>query len=253
MRDIKINQRSFEVRRGEKQTGFSEEKSTNHVSSEAFQNVERSTVEMAGRIFSGEYYDEKSTSSVDAFMGRSEYAGNPPRSPFKKGGGNGVSPFKKGGSEIVSHLEKRGGGVGSSFKKRGYGAVPLSKKEGRDGVFSLGKEEGRVKREKLSRTRKISGAVIMLVGIILLFLLTDLTSIDIFFWLFFFAMFWYRLDSRISISGALIGLVVIMFLSAGQGFGWWKTDSLQEQIAVAVYFFLVIGVLKQIWEYKTLG
>ena len=108
-------------------------------------------------------------------------------------------------------------------------------------------------KKKLSVFRKIIGTVIMLVGMILLFLLTSLTSIDIFFWLFFFAMFWYKLDSRISIAGALVGLVVIMFLSAGQGFGWWKTDNLQEQIAVAVYFFLVIGVLKQIWEYKTFG
>ncbi len=231
MRDIKIKRRNFEVRRGERQAGLSEEKSANRVSFGPFQNVERSTVETAGRRFSGGYYDEKSTSSMDAFMGRSDYAGNPPRSPFKKGGSNGVS----------------------RLEKRGRGAMPLFKKEGRDDMSSFGKGERSVKRKKLSQTRKISGAVIMLVGMILLFLLTSLTSIDIFFWLFFFAMFWYKLDSRISIAGALIGLVVIMFLSAGQGFGWWKTDNLQEQIAVAVYFFLVIGVLKQIWEYKTFG
>ena len=205
MRDIKIKRRNFEAKRGRRQAGFSEEKSGNRVSSEAFQNAERSTVETAGRRFSGEYYDEKSTSSVEDFMGKSDYAGKPPRS------GNSVKFPSNSLHRVTS----------SSSQQKG---------------------------KKLSRTRKVSGAVIMLVGMILLFLLTDLTSINIFFWLFFFAMFWYRLDSRISIAGALIGLVVIMFLSAGQGFGWWKTDNLQEQIAVAVYFFLVIGVLKQIWE-----
>ncbi len=206
MRDIKIKRRNFEVRRGERQAGFSEEKSVNRVSSEAFQNAERSTVETAGRRFSGEYYDEKSTSSVEDFMGKSEYK-NPPRS--------------RNSIKFPSNSLHRA--ISSPSQQKG---------------------------KKLSQTRKISGAVIMLVGMILLFLLTDLTSVDIFFWLFFFAMFWYKLDSRISIAGALIGLVVIMLLSAGQGFGWWKTDNLQEQIAVAVYFFLVIGVLKQIWEYK---
>ncbi len=109
------------------------------------------------------------------------------------------------------------------------------------------------KKEKmpLSSTRKNIGLGVILIAMIGMFVFTDLTSTDIFFWLFFFAMFWYRLDSRISIGGALVGLVVIMFLSAGQGFKWWQADDLMEQIAVGVYFFLVIGVLKQIWEYKT--
>jgi len=106
-------------------------------------------------------------------------------------------------------------------------------------------------KKPLSQARKISGAIFLMILMLGLFIFTDLTSIDIFFWLFFIAMFWYRLDSRISIGGALVGLVVIMFLSAGQGFGWWQSDNLAEQIAVAVYFFLVIGVIKQIWEYKS--
>jgi hypothetical protein len=106
------------------------------------------------------------------------------------------------------------------------------------------------KKQPLSAGRKISGAVVLFLIMLILFIFTDLTSIDIFFWLFFLAMFWYRLDSRISIGGALAGLVIIMFLSAGQGFGWWQADNLMEQIAVGVYFFLVIGVVKQIWEYR---
>jgi four helix bundle protein len=106
------------------------------------------------------------------------------------------------------------------------------------------------KKVAISSIRKIIGGIVMFVGMMTMFIFTELTTIDIFFWLFFFGMFWYRLDSRISIGGALVGLVIIMLLSAGQGFGWWQADNLMEQIAVGVYFFLVIGVVKQIWEYK---
>lgn len=104
--------------------------------------------------------------------------------------------------------------------------------------------------EGLSFKRKITGTVVIVLAMLAMFIFTNLTTVDIFFWLFFFAMFWFRLDSRISIAGALVGLVLIMFLTAGQGFGWWQTDKLSEQVAVGVYFFLVIGVVKQIWEYR---
>lgn len=66
-----------------------------------------------------------------------------------------------------------------------------------------------------------------------------------FFWAFTVALFWWRLDSRISIGFALVGLITIPILLTFEYEQW------AEQVAVWVYFFLVIGVVKQIWEYKT--
>jgi len=84
----------------------------------------------------------------------------------------------------------------------------------------------------------------------------------IFFWLFFASLFYWKIDSRVSIGLALAGLVLIMILlalsDAGIAPSWrWgdnittmHLDALAEKVAVWVYFFLVIGVVKQIWEYK---
>ena len=84
----------------------------------------------------------------------------------------------------------------------------------------------------------------------------------IFFWLFFVSLFYWKIDSRVSIGLALAGLVLIMILlalsDAGIAPSWrWgdnittmHLDALAEKVAVWVYFFLVIGVVKQIWEFK---
>ena len=76
-------------------------------------------------------------------------------------------------------------------------------------------------------------------------------------------IFYWKIDSRVSIGFALGGLVAIMILLALSGGGiapswrWGDNittlhfDALAEVVAVWVYFFLVIGVVKQIWEYKT--
>lgn len=84
----------------------------------------------------------------------------------------------------------------------------------------------------------------------------------IFFWLFFVSLFYWRVDSRVSIGFALGGLVFIMLLLALSGVGLAPTvewggniitmhlDAFAEKVAVWVYFFLVIGVVKQMYEYK---
>ena len=87
----------------------------------------------------------------------------------------------------------------------------------------------------------------------------------VFFWLFFASLFYWKVDSRVSIGLALAGLVGIMLMLALSGWGWapsWQWggqiitmhfDALAEKVAVWVYFFLVIGVVKQIYEFKTGG
>ncbi|MCK5123114.1 MAG: hypothetical protein KAQ87_03125 [Candidatus Pacebacteria bacterium] len=71
------------------------------------------------------------------------------------------------------------------------------------------------------------------------------------FMLFWIALFYWKLDSRISIAGALACLIscpilLILFekdiLLLGEEYA--------EQAAVWAYYFLVIGVIKQIWEFR---
>ena len=96
----------------------------------------------------------------------------------------------------------------------------------------------------------------------------------VFFWLFFISLFYWRIDSRVSIGFALVGLISIMLMLALKQYVgmmhydyneltsiWWGSnkdalilishfDKYAEKVAVWVYFFLVIGVVKQIWEYR---
>ena len=71
------------------------------------------------------------------------------------------------------------------------------------------------------------------------------------FMIFWIALFFWNLDSRISIAGALVCLIscpilLILFekdiLLLGEEYA--------EQSAVWAYYFLVIGVTKQIWEFR---
>lgn len=106
--------------------------------------------------------------------------------------------------------------------------------------------------KKHSDRYNIVGGVGLIIFVLGLFIFTGLTSIDIFFWTFFMSMFYWDIDSRVSIGGALVGLVLIMFLLLLNSWGWMSSgDVWAEKVAVGVYFFLVIGVVKQIWEYRT--
>lgn len=71
------------------------------------------------------------------------------------------------------------------------------------------------------------------------------------FMIFWIALFFWNLDSRISIAGALVCLaacpiLLILFEKNILLFG----EEYAEQSAVWAYYFLVIGVTKQIWEFK---
>ena len=71
------------------------------------------------------------------------------------------------------------------------------------------------------------------------------------FMLFWIALFYWKLDSRISIVGALISLVFCpIFLILENNYGFLMGEIWAEQSAVWAYYFLVIGVTKQIWEFR---
>ncbi len=75
---------------------------------------------------------------------------------------------------------------------------------------------------------------------------TELGLDDIFFWVFTAWIFYFNLDARISIGCALAGLFTIPLLLflAEKGFAFGEMGA--EEVAVWVYFFLVIGVVKQV-------
>lgn len=87
---------------------------------------------------------------------------------------------------------------------------------------------------------------------VLLFTFTEISGEGIFFWLFFISLFCWRIDSRVSIGFALVCLVCIpILLVLFNNDILFLGDVWAEKVAVWAYFFLVIGVVKQIWEFKT--
>lgn len=95
-----------------------------------------------------------------------------------------------------------------------------------------------------------SGIILILALSFILVYLWALPLEPIIFWLFILAIVYWNLDSRISIGLALACLITIPFLLilfnknillAGEDWA--------EQVAVWAYYFLVIGVVKQIVEY----
>jgi len=64
-------------------------------------------------------------------------------------------------------------------------------------------------------------------------------------------MFYWNLDSRISIGGGLISLVFCpILLILKNDYGFMMGEIWAEQMAIWAYYFLVIGVTKQIWEFR---
>ncbi len=108
--------------------------------------------------------------------------------------------------------------------------------------------------EPVSRVRSIFGIVGILALAAILFTQTGLTGISIAFWLFTIGLFIWRGSARIAIGCALVCLLLVVTLlicaqvfgqtSPEGGFRYWA-----EQAAVWAYLFLVIGVIRQIWEY----
>ena len=152
-------------------------------------------------------------------------------------------PLKRGrGSSSVSRLHRQVGNGRTSRSHRQADYCKTTRRSGEGFTWVL---------KNHSQKYNVIGGILLFVLVLGLFIFTGLTTVDIFFWAFFLSVFYWHVDSRVSIGGALVGLVIIMLISAGQGFKWWQADDLMEQIAVGVYFFLVIGVVKQIWEYRT--
>lgn len=91
------------------------------------------------------------------------------------------------------------------------------------------------------------GACAIAIGILFL---TDWDKESVFFWIFAWWIFWWNRDARISIGFALLGLILIPILLEFER----RDRSLfaegeAETVAVWVYFFLVIGVAKQLWDH----
>ncbi|MBU3978222.1 hypothetical protein KJ980_02025 [Patescibacteria group bacterium] len=71
------------------------------------------------------------------------------------------------------------------------------------------------------------------------------------FLIFFFALILWDLDSRISFAFALVCLIFCPFLLAFENnFIYLDLKNWAEQFAVWAYYFLVIGVVKSLIEYK---
>ncbi|HWQ59731.1 MAG TPA: hypothetical protein VN420_01125 [Candidatus Fimivivens sp.] len=103
---------------------------------------------------------------------------------------------------------------------------------------------------KKSTARDVVGVIVTIVLMVVLFRNLAYFSEGVFFWPFFFVMLYWDLDSRISIGAALAGLVAIMIVSIFANADVAFVKSWPEAIAVWVYFFLVIGVVKQIWDMR---
>lgn len=124
--------------------------------------------------------------------------------------------------------------------------------DGSDKTFLL--EQSSAKRSTIRHwlpvgVRHALGVCIVVSMVCGLFIYTSLTSIDIFFWIFFFSMFWWNIDGRVSIGFALVFLITIpILLALHQYAGVAHSEAWAEMVAVWVYFFLAIGVMKQVWE-----
>ena len=68
---------------------------------------------------------------------------------------------------------------------------------------------------------------------------------------FIYAIIYFKMDSRVSIALALAGLVIIpILLELNYKNILFLGDIWAERVAVWAYYFLVIGVVKQIFEYR---
>lgn len=70
------------------------------------------------------------------------------------------------------------------------------------------------------------------------------------FWMFIVSMWYWRIDSRVAIGAALVCLVIIpLLLTLFRQEIFLTGEYWAERVAVWAYYFLVIGVVRQIFEY----
>lgn len=67
---------------------------------------------------------------------------------------------------------------------------------------------------------------------------------------FAFILFYWHIDSRTAIKYSLICMVAIPILLIISKNSFTVTEDWAETVAVWAFYFLSIGVIKQIWEYK---
>lgn len=104
--------------------------------------------------------------------------------------------------------------------------------------------------------KDIIGVILVIITFLITLFIFHFGIYGLILWPFITALFWWNIDSRLPILFALILLILIMVLSAIKQISFINADikeSFLENIAVWVYFFLVIGVFKQIIECKTEG
>ena len=100
--------------------------------------------------------------------------------------------------------------------------------------------------------RNIFGISLLAAAVWLLSFVLHFSAEGVIFWFFALTLFYWKLDSRISIGLALVGLVLIpILLALGNKLILPSGEELAEKVAVWVYYFLVIGIAKQIWEYRS--
>lgn len=99
--------------------------------------------------------------------------------------------------------------------------------------------------------RDVNGVLLLMLTAFSLYWFSTISVEGIVFWIFIVVLFYWKLDSRIAIGAALGLLVLIPFML------WLHSIDIliygeiwAERVAVWVYYFLVIGVVKQIVEYK---
>ncbi len=107
----------------------------------------------------------------------------------------------------------------------------------------------------ISKKRIIIGMILTVAITIGLFVYTDVARTTSTFLIIAFLTFFYKIDSRILIAGALGFLVMIMIFSFVEGLHIteYYAGYDMENLAVYTYFFLVIGVIAQMIEYKRSG
>ncbi len=98
-----------------------------------------------------------------------------------------------------------------------------------------------------------------LLGLIILFLAFELfwwflavSGEALIFVFFIVILFYWRIDSRVSISLALAGLIAVVLLLIMEKFNLLALgDEAANKVAVWTFYFLAIGVAKQMWENYT--
>jgi len=100
--------------------------------------------------------------------------------------------------------------------------------------------------------RDLNGLLLLVILSLIFRLYLNLSLENSLFLLFICTLFYWRIDARLSIGLALVGLIsipvlLILFNQNIYLLGEYRA----EQAAIWVYYFLSIGVVKQIWEYAS--